>query len=398
MNFFNSIPKSINKIHSIICPIYAKGSYVYSSNKRKYLDLTSGIGALSTGHNHPYVVDKVKDQLDKYVHMPQQVFKTHPIQVELTEKILKTVEGTNMDNIFYVNSGSEATENSIKIARKYTGKSNIIAMNRGFHGRTIAALSVTSSNLSCRKGMRPLLSNIFFCNDFTEDSIDNIFNFQSAPEDTAAIILESVQGEGGIRSIDTKFLKYLEKISKENNILLIADEVQCGSMRTGTWWDILGKGINPDMITFGKGIASGYPLAGVMSSSNIMNNIGTSYLGGTYNGNAISSAAASATIDILNDIELQDHVKSLGIYIKLNLKNDKMIKEIRQYGLMIAIELISSNYTKSIVDELRSEGILVLTAGNNNQYIRLLPPLNVSVSEIDFFIQKIKKIFRSYTP
>jgi 4-aminobutyrate aminotransferase-like enzyme len=210
MNILRHIPRSISKLHGDIYPIYAKGSYIYTKHT-KYLDLTSGIGALSTGHNHPYIVDKVKKQLDKYVHFPQQVFQSHPIQVELTEKILKTMPDKTLDNIFYVNSGSEATDNAIKIARKYTGKSNIITMNGGFHGRTLGALSVTSSNLGCKKGISPLMSNVFFCQDSTYKSLNTLLEYQTSPDDTAAILLEPVQGEAGIFSMNSDFLKYVKK-------------------------------------------------------------------------------------------------------------------------------------------------------------------------------------------
>lgn len=391
MNYLKNIPRSISKLHYDIFPTVAKGSYIYTTDT-KYLDLTSGIGALSTGHNHPLVVKKVEKQLRKYVHMPQQIFQSHPAQVELTEKLLKTMPSTRLDNVFYVSSGSEATDNAIKIARVYTGKSNIIAMNRGFHGRTIAALSITSSNTVCKNGISPLLPNIFFCHDFTKDAIDNVLNFQSDPTDTAAIIIEPVQGEGGIFSVGKEFMSYIENICKRNNILLIADEVQCGSMRTGHWWNIEKKDVQPDLITFGKGIASGYPLAGVIGTSDVMNTLNKGTLGGTYGGNAICSAAASASIDILNEPEIKENVQTMGKYIKHELIQEEGISNIRQYGLMIGIELDPQYNTKKIVEELKKRGILVLVAGNKGQYIRLLPPLNIDKEDVDMFIDVFKDI------
>jgi 4-aminobutyrate aminotransferase len=393
MNILKHIPKSISKLHNTILPIGAKGSYIFT-DKTSYLDLTSGIGALSTGHNHPYVVEKVKLQLDKYVHIPQQIFKSHPIQIELTTKILKIMPNKTLDNIFYVSTGSEATDNSIKIARNYTKKSNIISINGGFHGRTIGALSVTSSNLNCKRGITPLLSNIYFCGSDTKESLDTLLMYQSAPEDTAAIIFESVQGEGGVKSIDADFLKYVEKICNENNIMLIADEVQCGSMRTGTWWNFTQKNITPDIITFAKGIGSGYPIAGVVSSSHIMNSLSVGSLGGTYGGNAISSAAASATIDILSDNILQQNVIEYGQYIKESLICNDSIHDIRQYGLMIGIEFINTINSIDVVNKLREKNILVLVAGNNNQYIRLLPPLTIDKKEIDIFLETFIDILK----
>jgi 4-aminobutyrate aminotransferase len=394
MNIMNHIPKSISKLHHTILPIGGKGSYIFTESS-KYLDLTSGIGALSTGHNHPKIIEKVKLQLNNYVHMPQQIFKSHPIQIELTNKLINIMPNKKLDNIFYVSTGSEATDNAIKIARNYTKKSNIISINGGFHGRTIGALSVTSSNLSCKRGISPLLSNTYFCSDDTKESLDILLMFQSAPEDTAAIIFESVQGEGGVKSINQEFLEYAEKICNENNILLIADEVQCGAFRTGSWWNFTQKKITPDIITFAKGIASGFPIAGVVSSSEIMNNLSPGLLGGTYGGNAISSAAASATIDVLNNSVLQQNVTEYGTYINNALKDLELIKEIRQYGLMIGIQF-KDNITSDIVNKLRDRNILVLVAGNNNQYIRILPPLTIDKNEIDIFLYELRYILNNY--
>ena len=392
MNNLRNLPKSISKIHGDIFPVLAKGSFIYTSDNKKYLDLTSGIGALSSGHCHHNVTKKVSEQLSKYVHLPQQVFMTHPIQVELSKKIVKTMPYKELDTIFYVNSGSEATDNAIKIARKYTGKSNIISMNKGFHGRSIAALSVTSSNLVCKKGTTPLLANTYFCPKPDEQSIDDLLSFQSSPDDTAAIILEPVQGEAGVYSIDAEFLGHVEEICRSNNIMLIVDEVQCGAMRTGSWWNISQKNVRPDILTFGKGIASGYPMAGLVANSDIMNNIGRGGLGGTYGGNAVCSAAASATIDILNDPKIQTNIDILGAYIKKEIEKIPSVIDVRQYGLMIAIEFASPDFTPSIVNKLREKGILVLTAGNNGQYIRLLPPLNISKEEVDIFLEKFSEL------
>ena len=396
MTILRHLPNAISRLHKNIFPVLGNGSYIIDKREDIYLDLTSGIGALSTGHSHPKVIEKVKEQAESYVHMPQQVFASHPAQEELTYKIIGTAQTKTLNNIFYTNSGSEATDNALKIATKYTGKSNIACIAGGFHGRTIAALSVTSSNTNCRNGVRPLLSNIYFCDKKSTDDIDMFFDKLSPINDTAAILLESVQGEGGIYSLDKSYLQYLRNICDTHGILLIADEVQCGSMRTGSWWDIESKGIRPDIITFGKGIASGYPLAGVLSTSKIMNSLGKGYLGGTYGGNAISSAASIATIDILNDPHVKENVNTIGKYIKDELKDECLIKEIRQHGLMIAIEFSQNNSTPEfasfIVDVLRDNGILVLLCGNKGQFIRLLPPLLVTKEEIDEFLGCLKKI------
>ena len=164
-NYLKNIPSSISKLHKSIIVNNAQGSWIYSNCGKKYLDYTSGIGALSTGHSHPYIVDKIKHQLDKYVHIPQQVFGSHEAQIELNSKLIKKSSSKNLDNIFYVSTGSEATDNAIKIARRHTGKKNIITLNKGFHGRTLGALSITSSNLSCKLSSQPLIPGIFFCSE-----------------------------------------------------------------------------------------------------------------------------------------------------------------------------------------------------------------------------------------
>ncbi len=389
-NILNHLPSSINKIHKSIIVNGAKGSWVFCDKGKQYLDLTSGIGALSTGHCHSHISKMVKKQADKYVHIPQQVYGSHSIQIELTSKFLDMSPFKSLDNIFYTNSGSESTDNALKLARRFTGKKNIIAMNKGFHGRSLGALSITSSNLSCKLHTQPLIPGVFFCNTPSKSDLDLILNHQSSPEETSCIILEPVMGEGGIYSIDEDFLQYVRKVCTENNILFIADEVQCGSGRTGTWWNIEQKNVIPDIITFGKGVASGYPLAGILSRSEILS-AGNNYLGGTYGGNAVCSAAALATIDIFNKENILQNVNYMSNYFDAKMKNiDKIgkIKNIRKYGLMIGIEMVNEEEIPYIISKMRENGVLLLRAGDRGQYIRLLPPLNISSIELDIFFEK----------
>jgi len=390
MSYAKNLSSAIKILHPNIYPRYAKGSFLYTSNNKKYLDFTSGIGALSTGHSHPKIIENVKKQLDKYIHMPQQLFNIHSASNTLTPKLLNLLPHNSLDSIFYVNSGSEATDNAIKIARAYTKKQNIITMKKGFHGRTYGALSVTSSNLTCKKDTHPLLSGVYYSNINDISDFEEILTFQTSVEEVACVIYEPVQGEGGIYSLEEDFLSKIHKICNKHNILTISDEVQCGFGRTGTYWNIEQKGVIPDILTFGKGIASGFPLAGLVSSSHIMDNIGTNFLGGTYGGNAISCAAASATIDIFQSDNILNNVILKGEYLKHGLQNIPGIKSIRQYGLMIGIEMLFSDdplKIKKIVEKMNENNILVLTCGHNGQYIRLLPPLNVSFDECNLFLE-----------
>lgn len=391
------LPSAMKVLHKNIYPIYAKGSWLYSANPKtqkidKYLDLTSGIGALSTGHSHSHIISKVQEQVTKYVHTPQMLFNIHEASNNLTSKLLTKSPNKSLDNVFYVNSGSEATDNAIKIARAYNKKQNIITMTRGFHGRTYGALSLTSSNLTCKKHINPLISGVYFCEANNIKSFIDILTYQTSVDEVSAVIYEPVQGEGGIFSLNEDFLTEVHQICEENNILTIADEVQCGFGRTGTYWNVEQKNVNPDILTFGKGIASGFPMAGLITKTQITDNIGTNFLGGTYGGNAICCAAALATIDIFDKELLLDNVTNMGNILKENLKNIPNIKEVRIYGLMVGIELTNNVDSQNIIRKLNDNNILILSCGNNGQYIRLLPSLNVNQTEIDLFLEIFERI------
>lgn len=266
---------------------------------------------------------------------------------EFYEKI-KPHFSENLDTFFFTNSGSEAVENSIKIARKATQKTNIISFLGGFHGRTLGCMSLSTSRTSCREGYQPLLPGIFHMNFPYENTtieskkeLNNLFHRATSPSETAAVILEPILGEGGVYKADTLFVQYLKNVCEKHNIMYISDEVQTGSGRTGMWWGYNHFDIKPDIVTFGKGIASGFPFAGVVSKYSNFKNIQPNGLGGTYNGNVISTAPANSTIDIICDENLVNESNVKGDYIvtKLQSLNHPLIKEIRQYGLMIGVEL-----------------------------------------------------------
>lgn len=387
-----SIPKAIAKLHGTVTPLYGKGSFVYTTGKQKYLDYTSGIGALSTGHSHPYVLDKVVKQVGNIVHAPQQVFGSHSAQKVLNNKLI-TLLPKKLSSIFYTSSGSEATDNAIKIARRITGKTNVVSIRKGFHGRTMGAMSVSSSNIITKFRSQPLIPGIFFC-DPTFSSLDEVLENNTSPKETACVIVEPVQGEGGVYDISSHFLCYLRQVCDNENIMLITDEVQCGSGRTGTIWNFEQKDILPDLFTFGKGIASGFPMAGVIGNTDIMNSLEPGYLGGTYGGNAVASAAASATIDVILNEKLLNNSQEMGMYIGNWLKNIPGIYRVRQYGLMIAFQ--SDIPARNIMEKLRDEhNVLVLLAGNKNQYIRILPPLNTTKEEAELFLESVENVIKN---
>ncbi len=385
------IPRCISKLHKNLTPIIGSGSYVFDNKGNSYLDMTSGIGALSLGHSHPCINSYVKKQINEIIHVPQQVYKSNVQLDKLNEVLYSTMPNASLNQFFYVNSGSEATDNAIKIARNYNKRNNILAFKGGFHGRTLGALSINSSNVFSKANSGPLMPGVFYCDPFNLESLDNVFTLYTRPEDTSCVIFESVQGEGGIYDIPVEFIKKLRDICKMNDILIIADEVQCGAMRTGIMWDISSKINNPDIITFGKGIANGYPLAGVATTTQIMEKMSQGILGGTYGGNAMVCAAGYKTLEILSNSDLQIHKKSS--MLKSNLEVIEGIKEVRNSGLMIAIELEDPFLTKQLVTSLSNNGVLVLTAKHDSSIIRLLPPLNISYDEIEKFLEIFSNVF-----
>lgn len=383
---------------------HGKGMWIHSTDGQRYMDLTSGIGALSTGHSHPHVVHAVKKQMDHIVHAQQNCVGSHVQLKTLTEKVLtETNLPAGIDSVYFANTGTEAVENAVKIARRHTGKPNIVSFTGGFHGRSMAGMSLSTSKVSCRQGFQPLLAGVYQTAfpseehevDAAKRDLDTLFTRVSAPEDTAAVIVEPVQGEGGIRRVDAGYMAHLRERCDEHGVLLIADEVQAGSGRVGTWWahEAWGAHVQPDIVVAGKGIASGFPLSATFASERLFRNMHPNSLGGTFNGNAVAAAAANATIDILQ--ETIPTVESKGQRLAHNLRSQSLplVKDIRQYGLMMAIPLEperlgrtadeqTAAFSKLIAEASETHGLMVLTAGVEPT-VRLLPALTITDEEVD---------------
>ena len=393
----------VNRITNVIA-LQGKGSWLTDIQGHSYLDMTSGIGALSTGHCHPTVTDKVKAQLDTLVHAQQNCVETHLPQIELVNK-MRTVLPKDMDTFFFTNSGSEAVENAIKIARKATGKTNIITFMGGFHGRTLGCMSLTTSKSSSREGYQPLLPGIFHTDypyegtaERTKKQLDTLLTRATSPNETAAVILEPILGEGGLYQADGEFMRYLRQVCNKHNIAYVSDEVQTGVGRTGKWWGYQHfDNVEPDIITFGKGIASGFTLAGVVSNSKNFANIQCNGLGGTYNGSVIATVAANSTIDILKNNNLVALSNEKGEYLKAAISqlSHPKILDVRQYGLMIAIELdLEYEPFKKLLSSAPEHNLLLLSTGLQAT-VRLLPPLTISYEEIDFFVENFRELLNS---
>lgn len=395
MSVFNlgrHIPKGIVKNNSLIIK-NGKGCWIWDKNNKKYLDMTSGIGALSTGHSHPQVIDNVRIQLGFLVHGQQNCFYSHNQHIALVKKLLKILPEGH-DTIYFTNSGTEATENAIKVARMTTKKNNIIVMNRGFHGRSLGAMALSSSKVSYRQGFQSLLSGVFFCNNYTKEEINKILNNQTSPDETCAIILEPVLGEGGIHYFDESFVKFLREICTKHNIKLIFDEVQSGSGRTGRWWASDKWNISPDIMTFAKGIGSGFPIGGISGNSSLFDLMSKNSLGGTYNGNAISCAASNATIDIINNEKLLQNANDRGKELSIYLEKLPYVKAVRQYGLFIGVDLIEDIKVQNVIKKSLRNKLILLSCGDNT--IRILPPLIISKKEVEIFIDRLSKTLYSF--
>jgi len=384
--------------------VSGKGSWVTDSHGQKYLDFTCGIAVTNTGHCHPRVVKAAQDQVANIIHS-QVTISYHKPMLDLVER-LQTITPSGLDCFFFSNSGAEAVEASVKLARHATKKQNVIVFQGSFHGRTVGAMSLTTSKYIYRAGFGPLMPGVVVspfpycyhcpypktqsnscCNDPIKQ-LELIFKQQTSPADTAAILIEPILGEGGYVVPPNHFLPELRKICTKNDVLLIVDEVQTGFGRTGKYFAVEHWNVTPDILVFAKGIASGFPLSGIVSTSAIMSKQPPGSMGGTYSANAVSCAAANATFDVIKEENLIQNTKVRGEELMSALKNLKqkypVITDVRGLGLMIAVEFDTSKsgIANLVSKECANNGMLILTT-SCFEVLRFIPPLNVSASEIN---------------
>jgi len=361
-------------------PESAKGSYLYDKEGKTYLDFTSGIGVCNLGHCHEEVKASVEEQLNKFWH----VSNMYPIELqEKTAELLTKASG--LDLVFFSNSGAEANEAAIKLARKATGKTKIITFLQSFHGRTFATMSATGQE-KIKHGYGPMLEKFEYLpyNDVTALEA-------SIKEDVAAVMLEVVQGEGGVHPATKEFLQGVEALCKENNVLLIIDEIQTGIGRTGKPFAFQHYQIQPDIISVAKGLGNGIPTGAIVAKANLKEFFGPGSHGTTFGGNPLAMAAAAKTLEIIFEESFLNEVQQKSEWTYTNLQEKissiPIVKDIRGLGLMIGIELILP--VNSILSDLRSDGLIVLNAGEN--VIRLLPSLTTSTEEMEKAISILEK-------
>lgn len=365
-----------------VCLTKGKGVYAYDDNGKKYIDVSSGIGVNCLGYCDDGWVKAVSEQAGTIQHISNYYY--NKVAGVLAEKLTKA---TGLSKVFFGNSGAEANECAIKVARKYSfdkygrGRDHIITLVNSFHGRTIATLSATGQDV---------FHNYFFpfVDGFDNAIANDIESLKNTITDkTCAVMLETVQGEGGVNILDSEYLQQVRKICDENDILLIVDEVQTGVCRTGKLYGYMHSGIKPDVVTSAKGLGGGLPIGICMVNDKLKDVMGPSTHGTTFGSNPVVCAGANYIIDTVNTPEFIEEVNKKGTYFKEKLEKIKGVKSVRQQGLMIGIEVEGN--AGDIAKKCTENGLLVITA---KTLLRMLPPLNIKYEEIDEALAILKKV------
>jgi 4-aminobutyrate aminotransferase len=405
-----------------------EGSWIETITGDRYLDYTCGIAVTNTGHSHPRVVAAIAEQAGKIIHAQQNILHHKP-GLDLHERLPRTFPGLEHGEeaaLFLSNSGAEAIEAAVKLAKYATRRPAIIAFRGGFHGRTHGAMSLTSSGVKYRGHYEPLLSGVHFAPfpyplrnptgrseeaalDFSLAAIDELFATVVYPDDVAAFVVEPILGEGGYVVPPDGFLPALREMADRHGILLIADEVQTGMGRTGRMWAIEWTDTRPDIMVMAKGIASGLPLSGIMAGRELLERFGPGAHGGTYGGNAVACAAALATLDVIAAEGLLENARRLGDHLLSSLRRAAAghpgVAEVRGRGLMVAIEFADGDslrprpdLAKSFIQAAFERKLLLLPAGAYGQVVRIIPPLVTTDTEVDSAISALGESLAAARP
>jgi 4-aminobutyrate aminotransferase len=388
--------------------VRGEGHSLWDDEGRSYLDFACGIAVTGLGHAHPRVTRAIHDQVDRLVHVSNGLGYIEPVS-RLASALAATFPDP-LDTVMFVNSGAEAVEGALKLARRVTRRPGFIAFDGAFHGRTFGAASVTSSNLNYRTGYAPFVPGVEIV-PFPRPYTDGLSEAEASekalaalrarlssvvsPTDVAAMIVEPIQGEGGFRPAPAAFLRGLRAICDEHGILLIVDEVQTGLARTGTMWAFEDAGIVPDVIAVGKAIANGLPLAATVASRALHDQWGRGAHGSTFGGNPVACAAGVEVLRTIADEDLAANARARGGQLVGGLRelaaSDPRIGDIRGRGLMVGVELTRDRATRApdgdlanaVIARAADQGLIVLTAGRDHEVVRFLPPLDVTVDEVD---------------
>ena len=380
---------------------HGRGCTVVADDGTEYLDFTAGIAVASTGHCHPHVVAAIAEQAGRFIHAQVNVYR-HPLLEPLAQRLTALAPG-DIDTWFFANSGAEATEGAVKLAKQVTGRPNIVVFDGGFHGRTHLAMAMTTSKTVYRSGHAPLPSGVFVApfpavRDLARDAdgavdaclagVRRLLAAQTPPSETAAVVIEPVLGEGGYQPAPARFLHGVAELCREHGILFVADEVQTGFGRTGEMFAVDHHGLTPDVIVLAKGLGSGFPISAVGASQALMARWPVGSHGGTYGGNPMGCAAALATIDVLTEPGFLAAVRARGDELLAGLQalvpDDPGIADVRGLGLMVAVELADPGRVGRVLERCLRDGHLILmNAGTAGEVIRWMPPLVVTAGEIE---------------
>ena len=384
--------------------VKGKNAEIWDSEGKRYLDYVGGYAVLNTGHLHPTVVEKVKNQLNDFSHSCF-AFAPHENAVKLSEELNKRYPITTDTKTFMVNSGAEAVENAVKIARYYTNKKSIISFKGGFHGRTYLAMGLTGKDKPYKEGFGPFPEFVkhalypYIYRDISDDdalaSIKDLFKKTLNPDDTAAVVVEIQLGEGGYIPASNYFLKSLREICDYHNILLIFDEVQTGYGRTGEMFGAETVGVNPDLVTLAKGIAGGFPLAAVLGKAEIMDTIHDAGIGSTFGASPVSCAAALGVLEAFDNENILGNASKqsemMNSFLKNLMNENEFIGDVRGYGPMIGVEIVENKDSKTpnkekaqeIINNCRDNGLLLVTCGENGNVIRFMGPLTTPIKHVE---------------
>ncbi len=406
--------KAVSKGTSNLTPFFvekAQGAVIYDVSGREFIDFVGGIGVMNVGHSHPKVVAAIKDQAEKYTHTCFQIVMYEPY-LELAEKVCALTPGSFPKKALFANSGAEAVENAVKVARHYSKKSGIIAFEHGFHGRTLLTMTLTSKVKPYKLGFGPFAPEIYHmpyaycyrcpfgleypkCGVSCADYLKEFFIGHVPAESTAAILVEPIIGEGGFITPPPEYFPKLAKICKDNGIIFICDEIQSGIGRTGKMFAIEHWGVEPDLITTAKSLGAGLPLSAVVGRAEMMDEPQPGGLGGTYGGNPVACSAALAVLDIFKEENLLQKAEAIGRKLRSRFeewqKEYEIIGEVRGKGAMHGFELVrdrvtkepAANEAKALVKYCYENGLFVLSCGNLGNVIRTLMPLVITDEQLE---------------
>ena len=397
----------------------AKGALVWDVEGKEYIDFAGGIGGMNVGHSHPKVVAALKDQAERFTHTCLMV-APYASAVQLAEKICQAAPGEGPKAVAYITSGAEAVENAVKIARRYTRRTGVVALANGYHGRTMLTMAMTGRVMPFKAGFGPFAPEVYTigspycyrcpigktypaCDTACADLLRELFVKTVSADDLACMVMEPVLGEGGFIVPPKEYVQKIKAICEEHGIVFVSDEIQAGIARTGKMFAIEHFNVVPDLITTAKSLAAGMPIAAVVGKRKIMDSVHPGGVGGTYSGNPLGCAAGLAVFDILESEDLMNRSEAIGRKVRTRFdafkENYPLVGDVRGLGAMVAMELVTDRESKKPATELAKaltgrcleKGLLVLASGTYGNVVRILSPLVITDKQLERGLQILEE-------